>query len=147
MSNKSYRDSGRNDKGMKKHGTKGKTDQAHKCSHRVIKGIKRNTGGRPVTKNNGDDLARKVNSSANLRLKSVKGNRTLDERRDKRIVQAYVQKTAIKEKTTAKRAVQSYKGAKSVGVNDVAKRLGAMTFNDGKRGRPKTIKALAKTKF
>ena len=141
----SYRSAGRNNKGMTKHGAKGKTDAAHKLSHRVAKGIKSHTGGRPVVQGH-DALARKINSDANLRIKTTHGNRILDERRDKRIVEAYKTKAPLREMTTAKRAVQAYKGAKAVGVDSLARSLGNMTFANGKKGRNKTTPSLQRTK-
>ena len=142
----SYRKSERKllNKGFTKRGSSSKgTDGAHKLSHRVVKGIKRHSGGRPVTKGR-DGLVRKINSTANIRLKTKRGNRVLDERRDKRIVNAYAGKTHIQERTTAMRAVQAYKGAKAVGLGSVDQRLGYLTYNDGKRGRPAKIKNMAR---
>ena len=76
----------------------------------------------------------------------------LDERRDKRIVDAHARGAPLTERTTANRAVQAYKGATAAAsksgsgaVNQVAQQLGNMTFQDGSRGRPKTIKSMAKT--
>ena len=88
----------------------------------------------------------------NLRIKSQYGNRTLDEQRDKRITKAFTSGASLTEHTTAPRAVQGYKGGTAAAeksgdraVAQVARNLGKMTFNDGKPGRPKTIKSMAKS--
>ena len=96
-----------------------------------------------------DALVRSINAGANVRIKTKRGNRDLDDRRDKRIVAAYKSKTPLREKTTAGRAVQAYKGAMSGAQNNksmanIASKLGAMTFNDGKRGRPKKVATMAR---
>ena len=97
-----------------------------------------------------------MNGSENLRLKSSYGNRTLDERRDKRIeTNLKTGRTEIKEKTTAGRAAQAYRGAvvakegykkqhgrESSQLETLCDQLGNMTFNDGRRGRPKKVKNL-----
>ena len=86
---------------------------------------------------------KKLNSDKNIRIKSSYGNRTLDERRDVRIVDAYKNKTNLRERTTADRAVQAYKAAGEIGIHDIERELGDMSYNDGKRGRPRKIRNMA----
>ena len=129
-------------KGSKEDGT----DGAHKLSFRVVKGIKSATQGRPVTTGT-QDVARSLNNASNIRIKTERGNRILDERRDKRIVNAYQNGTNIHEKTTAKRAIQAYKGglaaSKNPTIASVTKSIGEMQVKtDGGKGRPTKIKNL-----
>ena len=66
-----------------KHGdaTKG-TEGAHKASLRVAKAMKSDSPGRPVVEGK-DDLVQTLNRPENIRIKTIDGNRVLDERRDK----------------------------------------------------------------
>ena len=154
----SYLNSNRKDRnsGFTKHGSKAAgTDGAHKCSHRVAAGVLQHSPGRgghgTGAGTSGKDISRALNNDANVRIKSQHGNRKLDERRDKRIVDAHVSGASLTEKTTADRAIQAFKGAKAAAatpsggaaVNQIADALGALTFNNGKPGRPKTIKKMA----
>lgn len=145
---------GRNS-GFTKHGSKADgTDGAHKCSHRVAASILQHSPGRgghgTGTGTSGKDISRALNTDANVRIKTTHGNRTLDDRRDKRIAVAHASGASLTQKTTADRAVQAYKGASAAAaasgaaaVNQIASALGAMTFNNGKRGRPKSVKSMA----
>eukprot|EP00056_Hartaetosiga_gracilis_P018164 m.9874 g.9874 ORF g.9874 m.9874 type:complete len:146 (-) comp6443_c0_seq1:256-693(-) len=142
-----YRDTTRKglNQGFRKHGSnQNKTDGAHILSHRVAKGVKESTPGRPVTKGK-SDLVRAMNHDSNIRIKSQYGNRVLDERRDIRIVDAFKNKTHITEKTTANRAKQAYKAAISSDnktMQDIGAKMGEMTVHAGKQGRPKKVKNL-----
>ncbi|GIQ79696.1 hypothetical protein KIPB_000375 [Kipferlia bialata] len=94
----------------KRHGDKGQgTEAAHKCSHRVARAVLAQTGG-PQTSAATEALCRALNDNCNIRLKSQRGNRALDERRDKRICDIVQNGGTIKENTTAHRAIQCYKG-------------------------------------
>ena len=153
----SYLDSNRKGRnsGFTKHGSKADgTDGAHMLSHRVAAGILQQSPGRgghgTGTGTSGKAISRAINTDANIRIKTQHGNRTLDDRRDKRIVVAHASGASLKEKTTADRAVQAYKGASAAGaasgsgaVNQIAAALGALTFNNGKPGRPKSVKSMA----
>ena len=142
--------------GMRKRGsaTKG-TDGAHLLSHRVAEGILSRTPGRGGHGTGKDTSAKAIsealNDDSNIRIKTKYGNRILDERRDRRINRAHANGTNITENTTAKRAVQAYKGsqeaAKKSGnraVAQISREIGEMTYNDGMPGRPKKIKTMAK---
>ena len=54
------------------------------------------------------DLARDMNHDSNMRLKSSFGNQVLDERRDARIANAFVNQQALYGQSTANRAFQAY---------------------------------------
>jgi hypothetical protein len=145
--------SGRN-AGYKSYGSqKNGTDGAHKLSHEVAAGVlkhSRGRGGHGTTKGKGaDSVSRTLNEKSNIRVKSEHGNRTLDRRRDERIISAHASGSSLKEKTTADRAYQAYKGGLSVAghskaVDQVTRHLGRMTYNDGKAGRPVQIRNLHK---
>lgn len=159
MGSKKYVDSKRKDRnsGIKKRGSAAKgTDSAHKLSHRVADHILKHTPGRgghgTSESTSGEAISKTLNDDVNLRIKSQYGNRTLDEQRDKRITKAFTSGASLTEHTTAQRAVQGYKGGTAAAeksgdraVAQVARNLGKMTFNDGKPGRPKTIKSMAKS--
>ena len=156
---KKYVDSKRKDRnsGIKKRGSAARgTDAAHKGSHRVVDNILKRTrgrGGHGTGKNTSSEaISRALNDDVNLRIKTQHGNRTRDERRDKRINEAYNKGTSLTEHTTAMRAVQAHKGTQAAAdksgnraVAQVAHELGKMTYKDGKPGRPKTIKSMAKS--
>ena len=90
-------------------------------------------------------------------MKLKETNRELDRRRDDRIVSALETQKSLKEATTAKRAVQAYKGSvvardslkggsksKTTALDSVTDALGNLTFNNGKKGRPVKVATLAK---
>tara|TARA_B100001250_G_C19522974_1_gene666808 strand:- start:149 stop:673 length:525 start_codon:yes stop_codon:yes gene_type:complete len=155
---KKYLDSKRKDRnaGFSKRGSAAKgTDAAHKLSHRLAHGIlsrTRGRGGHGTGKHTSSEaISRALNDPLNIRIKTKHGNRILDERRDRRIDEAHANRTSITQRTTADRAVQAFKGAENSGkVNralaQVAEELGNITYNDGKPGRPPTIKSMAKKK-
>lgn len=158
MGDKSYLEAKRKERdyGMKKHGSLAtERDGAHRLSHRVTAGVLSHAPGRgghgtgSTTGNRA--ISGVLNQDVNIRIKTQFGNRTLDERRDARIVQAYAQNKALTERTTANRAVQAYKGgmaanakANNRAVSQVTREIGEMTFNNGKPGRPMKIKNMAK---
>ena len=64
-----------------------------------------------------------MNNSNNLRIKSSYGNKTLDERRDARIADAFTTDKTLQGASTANRAHQSYKSVSSMGsMNALADR-------------------------
>jgi hypothetical protein len=57
-----------------------------------------------------EPIARAMGDESNLRIKSSYGNRTLDHRRDQRIIDAVRNQDGLHEATTADRARQAYLG-------------------------------------
>ena len=82
-----------------------------------------------------EELARDLNHSDNLRVKSDYGNRVLDERRDARIASALVNDTPIQEKTTADRGYQAYRGASSMSSPKYEDALGDLKVMNPETGR------------
>ena len=109
-------------------------------------------GGHGQGRDTGNEaISRTLNDRVNVRSKTPNSNQKLDERRDRRIVEAHKTGEHLTERTTAKRAVQAHKGGKTAAakhgnkaVAQVAREIGEMTYNDGKPGRPIKIKNLAK---
>eukprot|EP00045_Choanoeca_perplexa_P021945 m.7889 g.7889 ORF g.7889 m.7889 type:complete len:158 (-) comp8968_c0_seq1:38-511(-) len=149
---KAYLDTNRADRNMgftKRGSVIDGTDGAHRLSHRVTVAALEHSPGRagygtgPTTDARAMCLA--LNDDDNIRMKTSYGNRTLDERRDVRIAASIASGESLTQHTTAMRAVQAYKGAltcaeKSSSFDQVVARLGDLTFNDGKPGRPRMIK-------
>lgn len=75
----------RNDSYMAFHGSGG-TNAAHKMSWEVYNGVGAHMGGRPATQH--EPIARAMGARSNLREKTEYGNKTLDARRDHRIIDA-----------------------------------------------------------
>ena len=73
----------RNDSYMAFHGSGG-TNAAHKMSWEVYNGVGAHMGGRPATQH--EPIARAMGARSNLREKTEYGNKTLDARRDHRII-------------------------------------------------------------
>jgi len=131
----------RSNKGMGKKGSvDSKTDAAHKLSWGLVNAMNTHTAGRPYSQASKVDIAKKLNSGANLRIKSQKGNRELDERRDTRIACAYVNKTPLEGKSTADRAVIAYKAAKDIGLDGITSKLGNMKIKDSDTGKSHMVK-------
>ena len=101
--------------------------------------------GRPFGEKKRAAIAREMNSSDNLRIKSDYGNKTLDERRDARIAEAYVSGGSLRGGTTVERAYQAYQAARSMeSLDSVANALGNLTIHTGKPGRPPMVKKYEK---
>uniref|UniRef100_A0A7S3DFB8 Uncharacterized protein n=1 Tax=Palpitomonas bilix TaxID=652834 RepID=A0A7S3DFB8_9EUKA len=139
--------------GHRKHGTEGK-EGSHKLSHELaaeIISMSAGRGGRGTGP--GTDcysISTAINTDGNIRRKNQDTNRKLDRRRDGRIASAIASHSSLTEKTTTGRAVQAYKGSLCAqreldgnALDSVVQKLGDLTFNDGKRGRPVKISTLA----
>jgi len=128
--------------GMGKKGSKAEdTDAAHRLSWGLLNTVVTHTPGRPFGEDQRAAIAREMNSSDNLRIKSTYGNRTLDERRDARIAAAYVSGGSLQGGSTVERAHQAYTAARSMqSLDSVADALGNMTIHTGKPGRPPMVK-------
>jgi large subunit ribosomal protein L40e len=95
--------------GMEKKGSKaGGTDAAHKLSWGLLNAVVTHTPGRSFGDEQRSAIAKEMNSSENLRIKSAYGNRTLDERRDARVAAAYVSGGSLQGSSTVDRAHQAY---------------------------------------
>ncbi len=132
----------RTEKGRSKFGSKeDDTDAAHKLSWGLTNVLLTNTPGRSFGNDQRAAIAKELNSSDNLRIKSTFGNRTLDERRDARIAAAYVSGGSLHGGTTVERAHQAYTSARDMqSLQSVADALGNMTIHTGKPGRPPMVK-------
>eukprot|EP01036_Dinobryon_divergens_P039665 gene39665-52319_t len=102
----------RNNLGFSKHGNADDNiDSAHILSWALAQAIITNTGGRPMSEETQEIMSRDLNHDTNLRLKSVHGNRILDERRDARIAAAFINGDVIEGQSTATRAYLAYQSA------------------------------------
>jgi len=130
------------EKGMGKKGSLAVgTDAAHKLSWGLMNAVVTHTPGRPFGEEKRAAIARDMNSSDNLRIKSDYGNKTLDERRDARIAEAYVSGGSLRGGTTVERAYQAYQAARNMeSLESVEDALGNMTIHTGKPGRPPMVK-------
>jgi hypothetical protein len=127
--------------GHTKRGEAGSTDAAHIFSFGLANAIMTNTGGRPMSDDTRREFIRDMNDSTNMRIKSSYGNKVLDERRDARIAQAFVNDEAIRGNSTASRAYQAYQSANSFTTTDsIAKRLGEMRVYNPETGRSHKLK-------
>ena len=128
--------------GMGKKGSKAEdTDAAHRLGWGLLNAVVTHTPGRSFGEDQRAAIAREMNSSDNLRIKSTYGNRTLDERRDARIAAAYVSGGSLQGGSTVERAHQAYTAARSMqSLDSVADALGNMTIHTGKPGRPPMVK-------
>jgi hypothetical protein len=130
---------------MSKRGSAAKgTHAAHKLSWEVYNGIGRSMPGRPLKKT--ERLQSAMGAATNLQVKSARGNLVLDRRRDARIIAAVRGDGAVREKTTAARAFQAYKGgmAGDATMRKRAARIGNLAVKTGQRGRPQLVKNLHK---
>jgi hypothetical protein len=128
---------------MKKQGIKSNgTDSAHILSWGLVNSIETHTAGRPKNEGTRSKVTKELNSDKNLRIKSEYGNRILDERRDSRIAASYASNTAIKGKTTTKRASQAYESAKKMGnsLDGITKALGSIKIYDDDTKRTHLLK-------
>ncbi len=84
---------------------------------------------------------RDMNDNGNLRIKSSRGNKVLDERRDARIADAFVNSMPIMGTTTAQRAHLAYQTAKEYTTMDaLANQLGNMRVYNEETGRTHMLK-------
>ena len=155
---KAYLDTTRSERnaGFTKRGSAASgTDGAHKASHRVVAAALETSSGRGgYGTGAGTDahaISRAVNHADNVRYKTSYGNRVLDERRDVRIASSLHTGEHLTEATTAARCVQAYRGLGSVehqasALLQAKQRIGEMTYNNGKPGRPISIRSLAARK-
>lgn len=84
-----------------------------------------------------DLFCQEMNQAANLRIKSVKGNRETDEYRDFQIADAYINDLPIKSSRAIKRATRAYRvGSQFTSRHALAviAELGAMTAVFSKDG-------------
>ena len=117
---------GRSDLGRTKFGSGGK-QASHYFGHGLHNVFTTHLPGKPAGEATRNKILRALNSSKNLRMKSAHGNQVVDERRDARIAQSFVNGEPLKGKSTIKRAYQAHKFAKSEAVlAPVAKALGEM---------------------
>lgn len=122
-------------KGQHKVGsTQSDTQAAHKLSFGLVNTIETNTSGRPLNPETKANLARDMNNPGNLRVKTSYGNQVLDERRDARIANAYVNETPIEGKSTAARAFQAYKGASTLENPKYAEEIGNVRVHNPETG-------------
>jgi hypothetical protein len=126
--------------GQTKRGVDGETDAAHIFSYGLMNTIGTHTPGRPITSSL-EVTHRSMNHDSNLRIKSQYGNRVLDERRDARIANAFVNKEAIQGNSTATRAFQAYQSASSFTVLEAhATALGNMNVYNSETHRTHKLK-------
>lgn len=116
----------RNNLGMTKRGSaKDDTQSSHIFSWGLLNAISTNTGGRPMGESHYRELCRDMSDNSNLRLKTSHSNQVLDERRDARIADAFVNGHSLTSKTAADRAYQAYQSASSFTTMDsYAQQLG-----------------------
>jgi large subunit ribosomal protein L40e len=117
------------------------TQAAHKLGWGLTNAVLTHSAGRPFGDDQRTAIARDLNSSDNLRIKTSHGNLKLDERRDARIAAAYVSGGSLHGNSTVERAHQAYKSAREMrSLESVADALGNMTIHTGKPGRPPMVK-------
>jgi hypothetical protein len=135
---------GRDDSSRTKYGSKEKkTDSAHIMSFGLADVIRtRGHGthdGKPLTEEGKKEFCKAMSNDSNLRIKSAYGNRVLDERRDARIADAYVNGHAMEGKTTQNRAYQALRSCDRNGMDDLSRELGNMNVR-GESGRNHKLK-------
>eukprot|EP01089_Gocevia_fonbrunei_P012848 TRINITY_DN3139_c0_g1_i1.p1 TRINITY_DN3139_c0_g1~~TRINITY_DN3139_c0_g1_i1.p1 ORF type:complete len:201 (-),score=29.32 TRINITY_DN3139_c0_g1_i1:69-671(-) len=131
--------------GMTKRGSKAKkTDSAHKLSYRVLNTITTNNEKVGATITDKPKLVKEMNHPSNCRIKTQRGNRVVDERRDNRIAQSYISGKPLKEKTTAKRAAIALQGAATLSNPTIAKEIGEMRVTNKETGGHYKVKNYAK---
>ncbi len=103
-----------------------------------------NTRGRPHSDETKQAIVAHLNSDSNLRIVSTERNRVVDERRDARVAEAYVNNTPIQGKSTTDHAYRAYKAAEqlkeSTDVSILADRLGEMRVMNPDTGRSHKLK-------
>lgn len=122
--------------GQRKVGVSGVTHASHILGCGVVNTILTHTPGRPLGDEGRRAVYQDLNSDANLRIKSVYGNVVLDERRDARIAQAFVEGETIYGRSTAQRAYLAYESARQMSSLDaVTRALGDMRIYNESTGR------------
>jgi len=117
-------------------------DAAHIAGYGLFNAIHTNSRGRPLSEENRDKIRRQLNSDENLRIKTQRGNRELDEAHDARIAHALYHNIPIENEETAKRAVRALRQfRKLTEVPSVAQTLGALSVVK-KNGRLTTVSKL-----
>jgi hypothetical protein len=103
----------------------------------AVNAISTHTAGRPLGAASMQVFHHAMNSDANLRIKSTRGNAVLDERRDARVAAAYENGSAIEGISTATRAYQAYSRATNMGapLAATASALGGMAVMNPDTGR------------
>jgi hypothetical protein len=130
-------ETGRNKYGRQADGT----DASHIMSFGLANVIMTNTRGRPMGGAAREAFIRDMNDNGNLRIKSSRGNKVLDERRDARIADAFVNSMPIMGTTTAQRAHLAYQTAKEYTTMDaLANQLGNMRVYNEETGRTHMLK-------
>ena len=129
----------RNDSYMAFHGSGG-TNAAHKMSWEVYNGVGAHMGGRPATQH--EPIARAMGARSNLREKTESGTKTLDARRDHRIIDAVASGGGLYEDTTARRANIAYRAgmAGDPTMQARAEIIGNLPVRTGGVGRPTLVK-------
>jgi hypothetical protein len=117
-------------------------DAAHKLGWGLVNVIETHSAGRPKGDDSRKEVAKALNSESNLRIKSAYGNRTLDERRDARIAEAFVEDKPIEGKSTIARAKIVYDSSKQMGdpLDSTTKALGEMKVYDEDTKRSHKLK-------
>ncbi len=127
--------------GHTKRGTAGETDAAHIFGFGLANSILTHSAGRPMSEQSRKDFIRDMNDPTNMRIKSSYGNKVLDERRDARIADCYVNDQPLRGKTTANRAYQAYQSASTFDTMDsLSDALGNMRVYDETTGRSHMLK-------
>jgi len=118
------------------------TDAAHKFSWGLMNTMLTHTPGASYSDRHIQGIYTDMGRADNLRLKSSYGNRTLDERRDARIADAYVNHGgAIHGRSTQERARIAFGAVSGMSsLSGIAESMGNMTIHTGRPGRPTLLK-------
>eukprot|EP01147_Barroeca_monosierra_P011118 gene11118-3179_t len=132
----------RSDHGRKKKGDADSgTDAAHIFSFGLMNTIQTNSPGRPRGESSKFELVRDMNHDSNIRMKSSRGNRILDERRDARIARAFVHNEPIYGSSTTRRAHQAYQSTtKFTSMDSLTQQMGNMKVYNDETGRSHLLK-------
>ncbi len=127
----------RSNDGFTKKGNKADgTDGAHVIGWGLFNAVTTHSSGRPLGSAGREQLARDLNDSSNVRIKTDYGNRVLDERRDARTADAFVNGTAIMSETGADRAYRQYQLAQQYGSTaSFGEKLGEVKVYNQETGR------------
>jgi hypothetical protein len=126
--------------GQKKFGKLSKgTEAAHVLSFRVVNSIETSTVGRPLGKKARRKLCIELNQDWNLLIKTRKENMR-DDAEDKKIVEAYLNATAIQDQSVAARAHQAYQADCMLSNAKYQKALGEITVLNVETGRTHLLK-------